>query len=190
MNDEFHNFWQTAFPNCPPISYLFKRELSNLWFRAHSLPESKRYAENESEMSEILRRQKVLIEDMIGTIDDCFLVCSFSNYYTKKFSSLSEFFNFDSQPIPRKVFEPDDDDYFDEPCYISFGKRKIVFDEIKEMFVLVANDELRFFIFNPNTKRIFAPYDGGVDLILETSAIRDKFKSKYKDWLSSHSDGY
>jgi hypothetical protein len=189
MNDEFHNFWQTAFPNCPPISYLFKRELSNLWFRAHSLPESKRYAENESEMSEILRRQKVLIEDIIGNDDECFVVCSFSDYYLKKFRLFGNFFSFDSRPIPRAEFEPDDE-FSDKPCMISFGKQKITVDEIKEVLILAANDEFRFFIVNLISKRIFAPYDGGVDLILETSAKRDKFKLKYKNWLSSHSDGY
>ncbi len=189
MNDEFHRFWRTTFPNCPPINYLFKYELSDLWFRTHSLSESKRYAENDAEMSEILRRQKILVEDIIGIADECYFVCSFSNYYTEKFSSFNEFFNFDSQPIPRKVFEPDDDDDFDEPCYILFGKRNIVVQELKEMLILVANDEFRFFIVNPISKRIFAPYDGGVDLILETSAKRNKFKVKYKDWLSSHPDG-
>jgi hypothetical protein len=36
---------------------------------------------------------------------------------------------------------------------------------------------------------LFAPYDGGVDMILENSEQRDEFKAKYKDWLSSYPQG-
>jgi hypothetical protein len=48
---------------------------------------------------------------------------------------------------------------------------------------------VNFFVVNCPQRRIFAPYDSGVDMILENSEQRDEFKAKYKDWLSSHPQG-
>lgn len=41
----------------------------------------------------------------------------------------------------------------------------------------------------PSQKCIVAPYDGGVDIILDTTENRDKIKSRYQDWLSPREDG-
>ncbi len=194
MKDEFYNFWQAAFPNCPPVSYLLKQRFSESWFRTHSLPDSKRYAENALEMSEILRRQKILIEDIIETKDDCFVVFGCYNenpkiVYSEHFPRLIEFLDFDSEPVSRISFEFDSEP--DETFQIAFGKRKIVFDDFREILEGVADWKIvHFFIVNPISKRIFAPYDGGVDLILENKETRNKFKHKYKSWLSNHPEGF
>lgn len=194
MKDEFQNFWEVNFQNCPPVSFLFKEKLEELWFRIHSLPESKRYAENDSEMTEILRRQKILLEDIIGTEDECFAVCgsylpNLHTYYAESFPQLVNILSFNSKPVPLSEF--DSDGKPDEFFYVGFGKRKIGFDDLREILIGIANDQVYFFfIVNPITKRIFAPYDGGVDLILENEEKRDEFKSKYKNWLSTHPSGY
>ena len=36
---------------------------------------------------------------------------------------------------------------------------------------------------------ILAPYDGGMDIIVESQEKRDELKVKYKDWLSTREDG-
>ena len=41
----------------------------------------------------------------------------------------------------------------------------------------------------PSTSCIVAPYDGGVDIIVDTENKRDNLKIKYKDWLSKRKDG-
>ena len=33
------------------------------------------------------------------------------------------------------------------------------------------------------------PYDGGMDVILDSSATRDALKASFPDWLSDHADG-
>lgn len=37
--------------------------------------------------------------------------------------------------------------------------------------------------------RIVNPYDGGMDLILETTKERDYYKQKYRKLLSNHPEG-
>jgi hypothetical protein len=194
MNDEFQTYWRTNFPDCPPVSYLFKSKLNHLWFRIHTLPESKRYAENIEETQEILLRQKTIFSDIVGENEDCFLVCLGYNQnptkiYKNQFPILAKLLTHESEPILLPEIEEDREK--GEIFQLAFGKQRIKFDDLKEILIAVADWKIaHFFILNPNLKRIFDPYDGGVDMILETSAKRDEFKGKYKDRSSSHPKGY
>ena len=38
-------------------------------------------------------------------------------------------------------------------------------------------------------KCVIAPYDGGVDVIVDSTEKRDRLKAKYVDWLSDREDG-
>jgi hypothetical protein len=63
---EFIEYWNNNYPESLPIGHELKWVYKERWFRIHSLPESKRYAQNEDEYKIILDRQKQLIEDLIG----------------------------------------------------------------------------------------------------------------------------
>ncbi len=197
--EKIQNLWKDNFGDCPPVSYLFKHQLTDRWFRIHSLPESKRYAENDSETAILLERQNILLLDVIGNDSDCFLIsgnysdspieedlkqCSaLGNFNFQKFIRLLKA-DFDS----RDFVEPDD-----EPVYLSlfFAPYKFKNQDLDEVLLCVADWKIvNFFVVNFQKQRIFAPYDGGIDLILKNSDERNEFKSKYKDWLSSHPDGF
>ena len=194
VDDEFGEYWRANFPDCPPVSFTFKVRLNHRWFRIHSLPESKRYAETAEESQEILRRQRMLFNDVIGGNEICYLVClSYKKIAAKAYEtecpSLARLLTHASAPvqIPEIQAEREDDEFFQ----VGFGKQNITFDGLKEILAAVADYRTAyFFVLNPNSKRIFAPYDGGVDVILENSEKRDQFKYKYKNWLSSHPQGY
>ncbi len=38
-------------------------------------------------------------------------------------------------------------------------------------------------------KWIYAPYDGGADIVLQSEIERDEIKKKYVAWLSQHPEG-
>ena len=62
--EDFEINWNSTFPNTLPISHTFKIKYVNRWFRIHSLPKSKRYAENEKEWIILLKRQNQIITDL------------------------------------------------------------------------------------------------------------------------------
>ena len=53
----------------------------------------------------------------------------------------------------------------------------------------IADDEFRAMFVCPKRNCIVSPYDGGMDIIVDTQEKRDKLKTKYKDWLSEREDG-
>ena len=63
---------------------------------------------------------------------------------------------------------------------------KVANDERVISFNACECDLYRILIIDTNRNRIIAPYDGGVDIFLNTQRERDFFKSKYRNWLSSH----
>ena len=53
----------------------------------------------------------------------------------------------------------------------------------------IANDEMRAFFLSVEKQCLIAPYDGGMDFVLENETTKDVYKSKYKDWLSLYPEG-
>ena len=192
---KFYSFWQLHFPNCPPVAYLFRYELADRWFRFHSLPESKRYAENEKESAELLNRQNTALLDMIGVERDCVLV---SGSYSSEVPAetvcpalnrfdFREFLRLSTQEFNPMELQPDQEE---EYLYLSFAMHKLRLGSLDEILLCVADEKIvNFFIVDTKRERIFAPYDGGVDVVLKDSKERDAFKEKYKAWLSNHPQG-
>jgi hypothetical protein len=55
---------------------------------------------------------------------------------------------------------------------------------------LVADDVLAdVMIVDPDCRWVLHPYDGGMDVIMGSSADRDRLKSANSEWLSSHPAG-
>lgn len=75
--------------------------------------------------------------------------------------------------------------YFD--IYIKSDKWKR--NSKNEILKAIADDEIRAMFICPLKDCIIAPYDGGVDIIVDSIEKRDELKLKYKDWLSEREDG-
>ena len=56
--------WQRWYPNCEPIAHLIRREYPDRWVRFHSLPFSKRYAEEEAEYATVLERHNRILGEL------------------------------------------------------------------------------------------------------------------------------
>jgi hypothetical protein len=57
------------------------------------------------------------------------------------------------------------------------------------VLVAIAEDRLRALWLETNSGEIYAPYDGGADLILADPGRRDALAGRYRDWLSARPDG-
>jgi hypothetical protein len=192
----FLETWQTHFGNCPPVTHLFKQRLKERWFRFHSLPESKRYASDPIEFAELLHRQNTVLADVIGIDEPCVLVWGFHDCYPDYFSEFpamqqfkwDKWFDLSSKDPDPNIFEPDEPPFYLHLWISQQPLRPLMLDEV---LLLVADWKItNFFVVNAENTRIFAPYDGGVDVILANSNERDQFKAKYQRWLSNYPEGF
>lgn len=189
--EEFNKYWDINYPESNPIGHELKSVYPNRWVRVHSLPKSKRYAESEDEYQIILDRQNKLISELIGENTEIIIASGqYEMELTDEISSeLSDFGKFikcrtiELHKIYPKEYE---DDFFYD---VYFRPDIWTRNSQNELLKNIADDEFRAMFICPKRKCIVAPYDGGMDIIVETQEKRDEIKTKYKDWLSERDDG-
>jgi hypothetical protein len=188
---EFIDYWNKVYPESFPINHELKEIYKDRWFRIHSLPESKRYAETEDEYKMLLDRQNQLINDLIGKESE--VAISFGLYTDditndnhKEITDFGEFLKvFTIDLHKERPEEYENEMYFD--IYVKSEKWEN--GKMDEILKAIATDEIRAMFVSPSNKCVIAPYDGGVDVIVDSTEKRDKLKTKYKGWLSDRQDG-
>lgn len=188
----FIDYWKKEYPEALPINHELKWVYRDRWFRIHSLPESKRYADSPEEYKIILHRQNQLINDLIG--EETEVVILFGLYSTDtinndKHEELTDFGEF-QKVLTIDLHTTRPEEYEDRVYFDIFAKVENWENESRNnLLKAIVDDEIRAMFVCPSKKCIIAPYDGGVDIIVDSSEKRDLLKSKYKDWLSDREDG-
>ena len=174
--DDFLKKWASNYPDCAPIGYQFKWRMAKRWARIHSLPLGKRYPENDDERRELLRRQNTLIDDLIGASTAIQIVTNWMEPDNHLFHSENLV---DLGIISLGEGEPEFQCYFWDDIWETG-----LFDVLLAM---IADEQMRAFIIGPDC--LIAPYDGGVDVILQDAHTAWAFKRRYQDWLPARADG-
>lgn len=193
--DQFEDFWALTYPETLPIQHLLRYNYSDKWFRIHSLPHSKRYADTEEEWRNLMSRQNIAITDVLGNNSKVLLVTGDYNYNEPNAIHITEqepdFLPFSFQRIGSiDLHKLSPDQYLKgevhRPAFTEIVWKPHVHDNLLKS---IADDKVRAFFVLLNHKAIVAPYDGGIDFILKDIETRDQYKEKYRDWLSERKDG-
>lgn len=184
------NLWDSRWPGAEPVGHALKWTQNDRWERFWSLPDGKRYADSPEESDEILRRHKVVLRDLVGSsATDSVLVIAEDFDYADVFGGWSKRLLPGSWAWRRFLdptkFEPG------ERTHLSYfwvaPHHKI--DELDELLRRCADDETAFIVTDEAMTWIYAPYDGGADVILASSTLGDEMKQRHADWTSNREDG-
>jgi hypothetical protein len=163
------------------------------WVRFHSLPGSKRYPEDEAEYATVLDRHNRILAELTGPERKVVLLTTGYSESPEPVRPQSQLRTLDPDARPwRSVAMHELDEGFGAPTYWHvfasvWEWRPQLFDPLVR---LVADDVLgNVMVVNPDCRWLLHPYDGGMDVIAESSAVRDRLKSSHADWLSPRPDG-
>lgn len=193
--EEFYKLWTLNYSNTVPISYLFKYDYSDRWFRIHSLPESKRYADDDADWEILLSRQNEIITDLFGVDTPILLVTGEYNGRDQRTSYITDeeeiFKSFAFTRLDNIELSKIDSEKYDEldiyrPAFTTTVWKPNYHDNILRE---IATDKIRAFFVSFDKNVIVAPYDGGVDFVLKDSFTKEHYKNKYGQWLSEREDG-
>lgn len=173
--------WQRHWPDCPPVGYKLRGPYRNVWVRFHSLPESKRYAQDESEYAVVLERYNTVLDELFAG-GHVYVI-------TPVWATESE--------VPRSpadagywqtlLVEDDPDPEFRTYCHLFAARRLWRYGCLDELLRDVADDKVAgVLITDTRMGRVYHPYDGGADVFLATPEERDETRDRHADWLSSH----
>lgn len=196
MSNSFQSQWDQFYPNNLPISHLLKHYFPQSWFRIHSLPESKRYADTTAEYELLLNRQNEIITDCFRENTSIFIVSG--HYFSRSRNNkaydpafiLAYKFHLEQEiNLTRanpEYYDGEDEDHYFRPCSVKVTWQA---NEHNGLLKKIADDEVRAFMISFEQNIIVAPYDGGIDFIIFDKTKRNALRDKYKDWLSPREDG-
>ncbi len=193
--EQFNTFWSSTYPGTIPISHYFKHDYADRWFRIHSLPESKRYAETEEEWEMLLHRQNTIITDLLGNSNFLLVTGDYSWDDHTELHPLDEIKSI--AEIPFVLLDPIDlhklrpEEYEPKQFYTpQFSEQTWQATKFDNLLKDIAKDRVRAFFISRENNCIVAPYDGGIDIVLKDIETRTNYEAKYKDWLSAREDGF
>lgn len=180
---DFECDWRRHYGDALPVAHHLRNAGVGHWLRFHSLPESKRYAETDAERSVILERQNTLGTEVLGDGVQCWLVQACFNTHEGP-----PLFVARDMTFVRHVADPDDPE--DPPIDIYARRAVWTAGGFDGLLQAVSEFEAGFVLWmSTATGVVFAPYDGGVDLFLESSPAAQALAMKHADWLSAHPQG-
>ena len=185
--------WARYFPHCEPIGHHLRAAFPEQWVRFHSLPGSKRYPEDEAEYAEVLARHNTILGELARPGSHVTLVTTGYSGSPEPSRSYPAVVAFDPDAVPwRTIAIHRVEEGFDEPSYwhlfaSAWDWRPGVFDPLVQ---LVAVDAVaNVLVVAPDCRWVLHPYDGGMDVIAESSEARRLLREKYSAWLSARADG-
>jgi len=180
--------WRECFGEMLPAGFLCRGALQDRWLRIHSLPDSKRYAEDRSEVAEMLLRQNLVAEELLGDGDLCLLIFARWNWSgAARWPRDEQLRTALAGRTPELMLRADVDGdplaFFAVPVTWRRG-------EFDDLILACANDRTGPMLFaNMQRRSIYAPYDGGADLFFGALDDVAPARERHRAWLSSLASG-
>ena len=185
--------WHTQFPNCEPAAHLLRVAFPDRWVRFHSLPESKRYPDNEAEYAEVLRRHNTILGALVESRPKAVLLTTGYTETPEPVRDKPELWELDPEARPWRslpMHEVEHDYNYPNFWHIYssvWDWRPGLLDPIVR---LVADDIVaNVLVVSDDCQWVLHPYDGGMDVIAESPIAMKRLKLSHRDWLSSREDG-
>ena len=152
------------------------------WVRFHSLPGSQRYPDTDFEMEIVLYRHRVVLERLAGNANGKLIV--FVSWADK--DTLSELFS-DALAWPDLETTVGASDDGEPSMWVSLQQRSI--QDLPPLLRKVAMDELGLVVADETLSWLYAPYDGGADVMARSETERDEIRATFSGWLSPYRGG-
>jgi hypothetical protein len=183
--------WEESFPKCEPVAHLLRERFRPRWVRFHSLPESKRYPEDEEEMLTVLARHNAILGELLGQESRVILLTTGYSDSAEPSPRSPELLTIDPTAMPWRVVpeqsEPNQDEGYWYVAASEWTWQPGTFDPLVR---LVAEYRIaNVMMVHPACRWMLHPYDGGMDVILESNAARQRLKLAHREWLSGRADG-
>ncbi|MFE4513898.1 hypothetical protein ACFRMQ_06815 [Kitasatospora sp. NPDC056783] len=176
--------WERRWPGTEPIGWELGRGDRDVWVRFHSLPESKRYPDDESEYAIVLERHNTVLDELFAGSEVYVMVPRWSD------RSSAPRMNRDARRWRTWLRADDTVPELSFYCHVFVERRQWRWGGLDRLLRRVADDiEGGVIIAGPGLRRLYHPYDGGADVYLTTAEERDRLKERHAEWLSPYPSG-
>ncbi|WP_446681595.1 DUF3885 domain-containing protein [Amycolatopsis halotolerans] len=188
-SDDLSARWQRQWSERPSSAHRLKDAYRDRWVRFHSLPEPRRYPGTDAEYAIVLDRYNTVLDELFRDQEVWVVTTDWSG--SAEPPELSER-HARWNPGARhwkavRANEDETDPEFITYAHLYASRRRWRTGLVDALLRAVADDvTANAMIASLSFDRVHHPYDGGSDVLLPTTAERDRLKSRHADWLSSH----
>jgi hypothetical protein len=166
MGMAFEEYWLAHFGAVPPVGHVLRVALADRWVRFHALPGAKRYADTVEERAEVLARGHAIAGAVLGA-GACWCVTGQVAWA-------------DDVVVPLEWRDGD---------VVTRFAAELVAGVDDALLMEIADDRARAVYVGVARPVVFAPYDGGVDVIMESAAQVVALRAQFLGWISARADG-
>jgi len=183
------SWWISEFTSVAPAGHVLREHLHERWTRFHSLPESKRYAENEPENVELLTRHLSVANELFEVGEPIYVYRShlhekkLKGRHRHKIASRQLREAMVKLSTSTNANEAEDDHYYVRALVTTWAPD--FFDVLTRQIADCRESGITFVA--PSTRNIYCPYDGGMDVFV-FSVSPSGLESKFRSWMSSRED--
>jgi hypothetical protein len=183
--ETFALFWTRSYPEASPLGHELRTAYPDRWLRIHNLPQSKRWPDTPGECQELLARQNTVATDLLGPSEPCWLI----GYEYTGSATLPPDHAMASLLGSTPILSLPGEDPESPGTSLFGGEVEWLPGRFDSLLLAVAQDRLQALWVARDSGAVFAPYDGGADLIYPTEWQRDAARARYEPWLSAHPEG-
>lgn len=168
-----------------PLGYALRDVHWDRWVRFWSLPKGKRYADTDAEHAEVLRRHLTVLRTLARDT----LVWVIAQDWDGR--TIESGWSHDAVPGRWPWRRSRDFAVTDELGAVGsfYWVRSSAVDDLACLLRDVAVERANVVIGGEDLSWVYAPYDGGADVILPTRAQRDALARRHRRWTSTRRDG-
>src|SRR5690606_5681238 len=153
------------------------------WFRIDSLPDGERYPMSKGEHDETYRRHSEVATHILADGAECALLIFRESAGpcdgpAVPAAGIAREELPSTLPLPATPWD-EHDGYFVGPVVLAGAVVRWRASEFSGFIAAVADDAAKGLIVNLANGRVYAPYDGGADLFLESESERDQVREQF-----------
>lgn len=188
--DELTRRWRQAWPGCPPIGHLFRSRMPDRWVRFHSLPSGRRNPTDAAEYAEALNRYNAVLGALMSESGSGAMYLITVEYGADDQASGTEPIHVGLHPGAVRWMEAADPAEPDLRYAVHVSRKHYAPGDLDGLFRYVADDRTTdVVIADTGLQWLFAPYDGGMDVIANSADHRDRLAELFSSWRSDRPDG-
>jgi hypothetical protein len=171
-------WFQQPFCQAFPLAHMMRQTFPDYWLRIHSLPESKRYPEDEAERQTVFDRHSRFGSALLGERAHCLIIQSRFNGFQRSAELMPEL----EWTQIHQVCEDDEDVWDSWMAHTTWDAAAF-----RTLLMAIADDrEAHVSFVSEVTDCVFIPYDGGADGFSFDTALLRRLKEEFAPWLSAH----
>lgn len=188
--DRVTSYWNKHFPSMAPVSWDLRSSLPDRWVRFHSMPKGKRYPESKKDRAIVIERAHALITALMGAEGPYYMMANVYEPDPALPFTIEPTWTYHGVPLKEAFRGPEDAEDDASTIAVFTGVADRLDDHFEQAVLGIAQERsARCIWVSPNVRAVFAPYDGGFDIIAPTPRTVSTLRADFKKWLSNRPDG-